>query len=487
MSSNRLILAATLLVGAVVGVGLTISSNNESCSVADTGAPVAALLPVGQLTGSVGALPDFTELVKRLSPSVVFISTVSEENRNFSKRDNQQQRDPFEFFFPKRPRRGLGSGFVFDENGYIITNHHVVEDATKVVVKFDNDREYAAEVIGSDAKTDVAVIHIENAEDLTPVVLGDSDSLEVGEWVVAIGNPFGLSHSVTAGIVSAKGRQINSPGENAYDDFIQTDAAINPGNSGGPLVNLKGQVVGINTAIFSRTGGNIGIGFAIPVNIARTVVPQLRETGHVTRGWLGVLIQPVDKEVAEAFDLKETTGALVAKVFEDSPADKAKIKVGDVIMRFNGKDVGKSAELPTIVANTPVGTKAPVVVLRDGDRKKLTVEIGKLEDAADEAKPVRAKELGLSVQDITPEVAKELGLDDDAAGVVVTSVANGSPAEVANIRPGDVIEQIGRSPIANVKEFRKLLAERKEGESIIALVRRGEQAVFRVIKPGEED
>jgi len=483
MTPNRSILAATLVAGAIIGVGLTMSSNWQSCSSAEE-ASVPAVLPVSTPEGASVALPDFTSLVARLSPSVVFISTVSEaQQHDFSKRRSQ---DPFNFFFPKRQRRGLGSGFVLDDRGFIITNHHVVEDASKVVVKFSDDHEYKAEVVGSDEKTDIAVLRIKDAENLVPVSLGDSDRLQVGEWVVAIGNPFGLSHSVTAGIVSAKGRQINPQGENAYDDFIQTDAAINPGNSGGPLVNLKGQVVGINSAIYSRTGGNIGIGFAIPINIARTIVPQLEEHGHVTRGWLGVLIQPVDEDVAKAFELAKAKGALVAKVFDDSPAAKAGVKVGDVIVRFDGKEVGKSSELPTIVANTPIDKKVTLVVLRDGERKKLSVEIGKLAESASEARPVKAKELGLSVQDITPDVAKELGLEEGSEGVVVTAVVDGSPGARANLRPGDVIEQIGRKPVKNAEEFRRLLSERKKGESIIALVRRGDQSVFRVIKPGDE-
>jgi len=484
MTPNRSILAATLVAGAIIGVGLTMSSNWQSCSSAEE-ATSPAVLPVSTPAGASVALPDFTSLVEKLSPSVVYISTISEGQHDFSKHRSQ---DPFDFFFPKRPRRSLGSGFVLDDRGFIITNHHVVEDATKVVVKFSDEHEYKAEVVGSDEKTDIAVLRIKDAdaEDLVPVSLGDSDNLKVGEWVVAIGNPFGLSHSVTAGIVSAKGRQINPQGENAYDDFIQTDAAINPGNSGGPLVNLRGQVVGINSAIYSRTGGNIGIGFAIPINIARTVVPQLEESGHVTRGWLGVLIQPVDEEVAKAFDLPKAKGALVAKVFDDSPAKKAGVKVGDVIVRFDGKEVSKSSALPSIVANTAINKKVTVVVLRDGERKKLSVEIGKLAESAGEARPVKAKELGLSVQDITPDVAKELGLEEGAKGVVVTAVADGSPAARANLRPGDVIEQIGRKPVKNAEEFRRLLSERKQGESVVALVRRGDQAVFRVIKPDNE-
>jgi len=487
MKASRSILAATLIAGAIIGVGLTVSSRWESCTTADDVAK-PALLPVTEPDGNAVALPNFADLAERVSPSVVYISTEAEDPRDFHHRRGDAP-DPFEFFFPRRPRRGLGSGFVLDEEGYIVTNHHVVEDATKVVVKFHDDKEYDAEVVGTDPKTDIAVIKIKKgakAEGLVPVALGDSSSLRVGDWVLAIGNPFGLDHSVTAGIVSAKGRQINRPGDNAYDDFIQTDAAINPGNSGGPLINLKGQVVGINTAIFSRSGGNIGIGFAIPIDLARQIIPQLIEQGHVTRGWLGVLIQPVDQDIADSLQLPEAKGALVAKVFPDSPAEKGGVKVGDVIVEFNGVEVAKSSELPSIVANTPVDKSVDVVVLRDGKRKTLSVTIGKLVEGEAEAKPVQAKELGMAVQDITPEVAKELGLDEDAHGVVVTAVANGSAAQRANIRPGDVIEQVGRKAVHDVAEFRRLIGQRGKGESVIVLVRRGDQSLFKVIKPDEE-
>ncbi len=483
MKASRSILVSTLVAGAIIGIALTLSTNWESSSPAEhTDAP--QFLPVTMPEGATMALPDFATLAERISPSVVYISTVSDESRRGMSRRGGS--DPFEHFFQRPPSRGLGSGFVLDEDGYIITNHHVVEDATKVVVRFNDEAEYEAEVVGTDAKTDIAVIKIDGAEGLVPVALGDSDQLRVGEWVLAIGNPFGLEYTVTAGIVSAKGRHINRPGRNAYDDFIQTDAAINPGNSGGPLVNMSGQVVGINSAIFSRSGGNIGIGFAIPINMARQFVPQLKEHGHVTRGWLGVLIQPVDTDIAESLELPEAAGALVAKVFPDSPADEGEVKVGDVIIEFDGRPVKKSLDLPSMVAETEVSKSVEVVVLRDGERKSLTIEIGKLEADAAEARPVRAKALGLSVQDITEEVARELELGPDPQGVVVTAVANGSPAERAAIRPGDVIEQIGREPVSSSKEFRRLLAERDEGDSVIVLVRRGDQSLFKVIKPAEE-
>lgn len=484
MTKGRSALAATLLAGAVLGVAITASINRQSCAPAQEGEAVAtpAVLPVASVgPGGTIPLPDFTELVNRLSPSIVNISTVSEEEEDQLQR--RRERDPFDFFYHFGPRRSLGSGFVLDASGYIITNHHVVDEATEIVVRMNDEKEYKAEIVGGDAKTDIAVIKISDASGLVPVPLGDSDDLKVGEWVVAVGSPFGLDHTVTAGIVSAKGRKINRPDQSPYDDFIQTDAAINPGNSGGPLVNLKGQVVGINTAIYSRSGGNIGIGFAIPINLARQIVPQLKETGYVTRGWLGVLIQPVDEDIAKSLDLPEAQGALVAKVFADSPAAKAGVEVGDVIVEFDGQRIRKSNDLPSIVAATPVGKAVRLTLVRAGSQKTVDVTIAKLEEEAVEAKPVKADELGLSVQDMTPEIANDLGLPRDSKGVVVSGVRRGSPADEAGLRAGDVIESIGNQPVDDVKGFRKFLSARDPADSVLVLVRRGDQTLFRVIKP----
>ena len=477
-------LATAVAVGVVVGIALTISSGRQSNSVAIEQLPVA--LPVGlAVLGQSDGHRDFAALAESISPSVVNIATVSEPEQPQGRRRGGV--DPFEEFFPRRsPSRSLGSGFILDEQGYIITNHHVVEGASKVVVKLHDESEHEAEVIGTDAKTDLAVIKIESVEGLEPVALGDSDQTRVGEWVLAIGNPFGLDHTVTAGIVSAKGRRINRPDASPYDDFIQTDAAINPGNSGGPLINMAGQVIAINSAIFSRGGGNIGIGFAIPVNMARRIVPQLKEHGRVTRGWLGVLIQPVTSDIAESLDLPEAAGALVAKVFEDSPAEEAGIEIGDVIVSFDGQKVEKSADLPSIVANTPVGKRVDVEVVRKARTKIIVVEIAKLDDEEEEVATAKADELGLSIQDITPELAREFKLDRGDKGVVVTRVKRASPAAEAGIRPGDIIETVGNVPISNAADFRERVEERDEGEGVLVLVRRGEQTLFRVIKPVEE-
>ncbi len=486
MTIGRSVLTATVVAGAIIGIGVTASMNRQSCTRAaeETDAPPQSPDTRGT-SGHFGGLPDFAALIERLHPSVVNISTESDEQ---SLPRGRGSGDPFDFFFGRPgPRRSLGSGFVFDTDGLIITNHHVVEGATKVVVRLHNDKEYDAEVVGSDAKTDIAVIKIAGADGLAPLPLADSDELRVGEWVIAIGNPFGLDHTVTAGIVSAKGRRINRPDQSPYDDFIQTDAAINPGNSGGPLVDLAGQVVGINTAIFSRSGGNIGIGFAIPVNIARNIVAQLKEFGSVTRGWLGVMIQPVDDDIAKSLNLEAASGALVAKVLPDSPAAASGIEVGDVIVRFDGKEVAKSTDLPSLVADTEVGKEVGIVVIRDGKRKKITVTVAKLADEVAEARPVEADELGLSVQDLSPEIARELGVDADARGVVVSSVTPGSPAEEAGVRPGDLIEMVGNKSVTNVADFRRQLADRAKNESVLVLVRRGDQTLFRVIKPSAND
>ncbi len=504
MKATRSLLVTGLLVGAVIGVGVTLSARREAPDTIEAPAAVAqaeqvapaaqepaaadepepaparpALLPVSvpEVTKSAGGLPDFTSLAEALAPSVVNISTESEETEAEAQR--RQMLDPFDSF--AGPRRSLGSGFVFDEQGYIITNAHVVEDATKIVVRLHDEREIEAKIIGSDAKTDIAVIRIEGAENLVPVSLGDSESLKVGEWVLAIGNPFGLDHTLTAGIVSAKGRRISR--RNPYDDFIQTDAAINPGNSGGPLVNLAGQVIGINSAIFSSGGGNIGIGFAIPINMAREIVPQLKADGHVTRGWLGVKIQPVDADIAASLGLSEPKGALVAEVFQDSPASKAGVQVGDVITSFDDTEVAKSADLPALVASTPIGKEVPLVVMRGGDRITMQVEIAKLEEEAEASKPVRAAALGLTVQDLTPDIAEQLGLEKDAKGVVVTSVLKASPAMQAGLEPGDLIVSVANKPVENAEQFRTMLEQATPERGLLVLIRRADQTLFRVLKP----
>jgi serine protease Do len=440
-----------------------------------------------------GALPDFVPLAKKMRPIVVNISsTQMSEGRGGSQEFGSPfgEEDPFNDFWrrffggpvPRGPQRqrSLGSGFIIDGDGSIVTNNHVVENAQKIVVKLlADDQEYEAKVVGRDPKTDIAVIKINAKTPLPTATLGDSDRLEVGEWVVAIGNPFGLDSTVTSGIVSAKGRHI---GQGPYDNFIQTDASINPGNSGGPLINLRGEVIGINTAIFSRTGGNMGIGFAIPINLAKELLPQLRGKGKVVRGYLGVLIQKVTPEIADSLGMDKGYGALVANVSKDGPAEKAGVKVGDVIIEFDGKEVRDSGDLPILVARTPVEKKVRMKVLRDKKEVMLSVSVGELKEEEVVASIPEKGELGMTVQRVTPQIAESLGLDK-AEGVVVTDVEAGSTADESGIRRGDVILQIDRKPIRSVEEYRKSVAAIRKGKGVLFLVKRGESTLFLALKP----
>ncbi len=401
--------------------------------------------------------------------------------------------DLFEHFFgrphPKgngngkprtQKRTSLGSGVITSSDGYILTNNHVIENADEIHIRFANHKEYEAKIIGRDKMTDLALIKIEPEGKLPFVKLGNSDKLRVGDWVVAIGNPFGFEQTVTAGIVSGKGRTL---GGGAYDNFIQTDASINPGNSGGPLFNLDGEMVGINTAIYSRSGGNIGIGFAIPVNMAKNVMTQLRESGKVTRGWLGVRIQTVSQDIAEQFGLERPYGALVGQVEEDSPAGKAGIQRGDIIIRFMDKEISEMTMLPTLVSQTPVGVKAEVTVWRKGKEKTLTVIIGKLkahDDLRDEAVEETAS-LGMTVQELTPELAESLKLDE-ASGVLVANVEGGTPAAMAGLQRGDLITEINQEKVVDMESFAKLLAQAKGDKRILLLVQRGAHSRYVVIK-----
>ena len=441
---------------------------------------------------SSGGLPDFVSLAKKMRPVVVNISTTQvSDGRGGSPEFGSPfgEDDPFNDFWrrffggpmPRGPQRqrSLGSGFFIDGDGSILTNNHVVENASKIVVKLSDDQEYEAKIVGRDPKTDIAIIKIDGKPNLPAASLGDSDKLEVGEWVVAIGNPFGLDSTVTSGIVSAKGRHI---GQGPYDNFIQTDASINPGNSGGPLINLRGEVIGINTAIFSRTGGNIGIGFAIPINLVKELLPQLRGKGKVTRGYLGVLIQKVTPEIAESLGMEKASGALVANVSKDGPADKAGVKVGDVIVEFDGKEIKDSGDLPILVARTPVDKKARLKVLRDKKEVVLTVAVGELKDEEIVATAPEKGELGLTVQRLTPQMAESLGLEK-SDGVVVTAVEPGSAADEAGIRRGDVILEVDRKAIRNLDEYKKAIAGTRKGRGVLFLVRRGDNTLFLALKP----
>jgi len=437
----------------------------------------------------------FAQLVKKARKSVVNISTVKiikGKGRVLQFRSPFGPKDPFHDFFdrffkdqiPKEFRqKSLGSGFIIDREGYILTNNHVVEKTDEIKVKLASEKEFRAKIIGRDPKTDLALIRIKTDEPLTPLPLGDSDTLEVGEWVVAIGNPFGLGHTVTAGIVSAKYRQI---GAGAYENFIQTDASINPGNSGGPLLNTKGKVVGINSAIYSRSGGSIGIGFAIPVNMAKDLLPQLKK-GRIVRGWLGVMIQKITPELKEKLRLKDEKGALVADVTAGGPAGKAGIKRGDVIISFDGKEIKEMKELPLIVASTPVNKKAIVEVIRKGKKKSFKVKIGILKEEKEVQQETAQEELnlGMTVEEITPDLARHFGIPKER-GLVVIQVEKDSPAAEAGLRRGDLIIEIDQEVVTNLDEYRKKIRQYKEDDTILFLIERGGNTLYLTLKMWEQ-
>jgi len=431
-------------------------------------------------------LPDFTALVEKQGPAVVNVSitqTVSQEEM-FPQIPDIPEGDPlFEFFRRFRPPHGgmprefesksQGSGFIISADGYILTNAHVVDGADEVIVRLTDKRDFKAKVIGTDRRTDVALIKI-NATGLPKVVIGNPAQLKVGEWVAAIGSPFGFENSVTAGIVSAKGRSL--PQED-YVPFIQTDAAINPGNSGGPLFNLRGEVVGINSQIYSRTGGYMGLAFAIPIDVAMDIADQLRVHGKISRGWLGVMIQEVTKELAESFGLKKPEGALIAGVEKGGPADKGGLEPSDVVLKFDGKTVGNASELPLLVGATKPGKTVAVQVWRKGASRELSLAVAEAPGEKVARRPGKmesaAGRLGLGLNDLSEAQKKELQISH---GVVVTEV-QGSAVR-AGVRRGDVIMAVNNSDVKNVEQFNQILAGYKAGQNIALLVRRGERALF---------
>jgi len=434
-----------------------------------------------------GELPDFTKLVEDNAAAVVNISTVRHRPEASGPRSRDEQLDEFfrRIFPPEgggrspylRPR-SLGSGFVLDSDGYILTNNHVVEDADEIVVRFIDRRELSAELIGSDPRSDLALIKV-NADDLPFVRLGDSDSLKVGEWVLAIGAPFGFDYSVTAGIVSAKGRSLPTELNENYVPFIQTDVAINPGNSGGPLFNLNGKVIGINSQIYSNSGGFMGVSFAIPINIAMEVAAQLKSTGHVSRGWLGVVIQEVNKDLAESFGLDRPHGALVSRVLEDSPAEQGGVFEGDIITSFNGHTIDLSSELPHFVGRAAAGSTATLEIVREGKQIQLQLKVGELPDREDaqiaDGAPTTedSTRLGLSVENLNAAELERLGID---AGVRVID-AVGAAAE-AGIREGDVITKLDNRDVASVEVFTGIANDLEPGRSVAVLVIRGQSPLF---------
>ncbi len=453
-----------------------------------------------------GAIPSFAALAQEVMPAVVNINTTKNIPARTQRRQFPKGQDPFEQFFGEdfwdrfgggqrgpSKQRSLGSGFVIDETGYIVTNRHVVEGADDIDVQFATGKQFKAKLVGEDAKTDVALLKIKPEGKIPTVPLGDSDRLQVGDWVLAAGNPFGLSHTLTAGIVSARDRVI---GAGPYDDFIQTDASINPGNSGGPLFDQHGRVVGINTAIFSQSGGNIGIGFATPINLARAVVEQLRTSGKVTRGWLGVSIQPLGPDLRQALGLGDTEGALIADVIAKSPAASAGLKRGDVVVGIDDKPVTEPGQLSRTIATMSPGTTTRLRIVRDGKDRTLDVKIGKQPDdisrsselaRGDEDEEsggkVSTRSLGLQLETLTDAARRQLGYGRDVVGALVSGVADGSPAEDAGMRPGDVILQVDRHEVDSARAAAAALA--KASPPILLLVKRGESTVFLTLSPAE--
>jgi serine protease Do len=392
----------------------------------------------------------------------------------------------FKRFFGDNPQQGemkthsLGSGVIIDQDGLILTNNHVVEKADEIKIILENGKEHAAKVVGRDPKTDVALIQVKPDADFPkPAIMGDSNTLRVGDWVMAVGNPFGLGHTVTVGIISAKGRVI---GAGQYDDFLQTDAAINPGNSGGPLFNMNGEIVGINTAIVAQ---GQGIGFAIPISLAKELLPQLK-TGKVVRGWLGVMIQDITPELAESFKLKESKGVLISDVVPDGPAEKSNLERGDIVTRFNGKEVENAHALSRLVAATPPDSKVSLEIIRDGKTSTLQVAIGTMPEGVGEPAAKKAGAWGLTVQNITPELAERFGWPKNEYGVVVSDVEAGSPAAEAKLRQGDLVQEVNRRKVKNLREYNLALGAAKKDESLLLLIKRGEHTFYVTLKAGSD-
>ena len=463
-------------------------------------AVMSAGLCLGPNSALARTLPDFTELVEQNRAAVVNISTTQRRPaspnrprmpRGFEIPDLPED-SPFQEFFRRFFGEGepdefdtqsLGSGFIISADGFIISNNHVVRNADEVVVRLTDRREFKASVVGTDERSDVALLKID-ATDLPVVRLGTNYDLKVGEWVLAIGSPFGFDYSVTAGIVSAKGRSL--PREN-YVPFIQTDVAINPGNSGGPLFNLQGEVVGVNSQIFSRTGGFMGLSFAIPIDVAMNVANQLRDKGRVSRAWLGVLIQDVTIELAESFGMEKPQGALIARVLDSSPASRAGIEVGDILLSFGERSIDRSSELPPIVGHTPVGQEVPVQILRNGESMTLTVITDELPEndeivvaAADAPKGVTVPGLGLTVRDMSDEERASSGIAGH--GVLVSEVTDG-PGKRAGIRKGDLILMLSNEKVTSGEELKRMAAELPEGKAVSILVQRQGSPIFLALKP----
>ena len=437
----------------------------------------------------------FSSVVKKATPAVVHVrveKTVGAKNYNFQ--GEEFFNNPFfeRFFGPefhrqmpqqpqKRKQQGQGSGFIISKDGYILTNNHVVADADSIRVTLSDNTTKEAELIGSDPQSDVALIKIDNGDDLPVLPMGDSDALEVGEWVIAIGNPFGLNQTVTVGVVSAKGR--SRVGINEYENFIQTDAAINPGNSGGPMLNINGEVVGINSALFSRTGGYMGIGFAIPINMVKTINDQLKKHGEVVRGWLGVAIQDVNEELAQSFNLEKARGILVSGVQKDSPADEAGLKQGDIITELNGIEMQDVNDLRNRVALIIPDTEAQLTIIRDGKEKAINVTIGEQPDdfgRVAQSTSDFSEDFGLSFQELTPELAEQLGYEGET-GVVVGDVEPGSPAASAGLKPGHLIQEVNRQRVENLQDVKAVIGQSANSKRLLLRVKSGKFSQYVVL------
>lgn len=444
--------------------------------------------------------PDgFADLSAKLIPAVVNISTTLKTPKEEAPKEMPMQQLPqghpleefnefFKNFMPPNPEdrdvMSLGSGFIIDASGIIITNNHVIADAEEITVSLDDNSQYKAKLIGKDVKTDLAVLKIDAGKPLPFVSFGDSDSVRVGDWILAIGNPYGLGGTVTAGIISARARDINA---GPFDDFLQTDAAINRGNSGGPMFNMKGEVIGINTAIFSPTGGSVGIGFAVPSALAQPITNKLRDGKKIERGWLGVKIQMVTPEIAESIGLKEAKGALVVGVTPKSPAEKAKIQAGDVVVRFAGKEIDTMRKLPRVVADTSIGKEADIEIFRSGSVKKMRVTVGKMDDseekkimeekAPDMPTRVGEKLLGMQLAALNGDLRTEFGIDTNVQGVVILEVSEASQAQKKGIEVGDVIVEAGQKPVKNVSDLKNAISyvkDMKRKSILLYLMRNGE-------------
>lgn len=450
----------------------------------------------------------FADLVEKLTPAVVNVSTTQKVKSGgvqmFGNIPNTPEMEPFRDFFERfgqmqgvRPQErevtSLGSGFVVEASGYIITNNHVIEDAEEITVTFANNDKYKAKIIGRDKKVDLALLKIEAKKPLPFVPLGDSNNARVGDWVIAIGNPYGLGGTVTQGIISARARSINA---GPFDDFLQTDAPINRGNSGGPLFNLSGEVIGINTAIFSPSGGSVGIGFSIPTALAKPVIDQLKKFGRTHRGWLGVKIQEVSEEMADSMGLPQPIGALILDITPEGPAAKAGLQVGDVVTHFAGKEISQMKSLPRLVAESKIGSTADIVYFRKGKSLKANIEVGELKEAEDgssiidkaanENSPTTTKGkgaenlLGMSLEPLTPQIRQQLGLSKNQVGLVVSAVSNDSPALKKGLRRGDVVAEINGDPGVNLATMKKSLANAKAAGRKFAMVKiiRGQDVAF---------